>query len=119
MTSRIQRLASIAPQSWQAQFAHSTTAFRDAQLQIFANRTKNITPDLEGYIELRRNASGLKMVFDLIELAAGPKPPTPGITQNEMEQLKKLRHCAADIIAWSLVPYSPLTRLPSTNPAFS
>ena len=97
----ITRLASQTDLSWHSRFTSSVHAFRAAQLQVIVNRSRDVSPDLEGYIELHRDASGLRMVFDLIELVEGLKVPV-GRAEN-IERLRKLAQCAADIIAWSKV----------------
>lgn len=91
----------MAHKDWDARFAQSVNSFHAAQQQILTNRSKNAIPDLEAYIELRRDGSGLKMMFDLIELAEGLVVPDD--ESDEGEAIRRLKQCAADIIAWSLV----------------
>lgn len=101
LTPHLTRLISLAHKDWDAHFARAVNSFRAAQLQVVINHSKNAVPDLEAYIELRRDASGLKMVFDLIELAEGLELPDED--GEEGEAIRRLKQCAADIIAWSLV----------------
>ena len=60
------------------------------------------TPDLESYIDLRRDASGFRMVFDLIEYTGGLNLPEHALVH---PILKHLTEQACDIIAWSEVRF--------------
>lgn len=72
-------------------------AYQDAR-QHFLNSTG--IPDLESYIDLRRNASGFRMVFDLIEYAGGLDLPEPALAH---PILRHLTEQACDLIARSEV----------------
>jgi len=97
---RILRLADHTHPSWLARFDRSTRAFRAAQSQLRSNDARRLIPDLDSYIDLRRNLSGLRMLFDLIELAEGLDLPDEVVDE---PILRKLSCCAIDIIAWSTV----------------
>ena len=57
-------------------------------------------PDLESYIDLRRDASGFRMMFDLIEYAGGLNLPDHALVH---PILKHLTEQACDLMAWSEV----------------
>lgn len=101
MIPQMKRLVLRAPVDWDIHFAFSVRSYRSAQLQAISNRSNNVVPDLEEYMKLRRDLSGLNMVFDLIELTeiAAFSVPDPNLRE-KMETLKRL---AADIISCSLV----------------
>ncbi|KAJ6558301.1 hypothetical protein B0H19DRAFT_1070826 [Mycena capillaripes] len=75
-------------------FNKSAEAFRTAQTKMISHRQSNVLPGLEVYLSLRRDLSGILMVFDLIEMAEGLK-----ITWSERWDV--LKRSAADIIALS------------------
>lgn len=58
----------------------------------------SVIPDVEEYIELKRDLSGLRMILDLIEPAEGLT-----LSEEDAERLAKLRLLAADIIFLSSV----------------
>jgi hypothetical protein len=74
-------------------------AYHDAKRHLHSLDSTCI-PDLETYIDLRRNASGLRMVFHLIEYAGGLDLPERASSH---PLLKQLTDQACDIIAWSEV----------------
>ncbi|KAJ7235641.1 isoprenoid synthase domain-containing protein [Mycena haematopus] len=77
-------------------FNRSAEAFSTAQMQILSYRQSGILPTLETYADLRRDLSGIPLVFDLIEMAEGLQMPSGG------PQWDSLKNCAADIIALSM-----------------
>ncbi|KAF7335532.1 Alpha-muurolene synthase [Mycena venus] len=70
----IQNVASAMPS--REKFNRSAEAFRVAQTQVISHRKANTLPTLEAYADLRRDLSGIPMVFDLIEMAEGLKVPS-------------------------------------------
>lgn len=80
-------------------FHRSMRTYQDAS-QHLLNPTG--IPDLESYIYLRRDASGFRMVFDLIEYAGGLNLPEHALVH---PILKHLIEQACDIIAWSEVRF--------------
>ena len=75
---------------------------------------KLIVPDFESYVSTRRDASGVRLLLDLIIYAGGLNLPHP-IYEHPI--LRRLRHDAADIIAWAIVSPFPSQRAlrPLTN----
>jgi hypothetical protein len=73
--------------------------YQAAQQQVARNRLDDVVPDLESYIELRRDSSGIKMIFDLIEVVGGLDLPSEII---EGQDARRLAHLTADIINWSM-----------------
>ncbi|KAF9467542.1 isoprenoid synthase domain-containing protein [Collybia nuda] len=97
---QMKRLISRAPLDWDTRFTSSVVSYHSAQLQAISNRSNNIVPELEEYMKLRRDLSGLNMIFDLVELteiAAFTVPDT-----NLSEKMETLKRLAADIISCSL-----------------
>lgn len=80
-------------------FHRSMRMYHDARRRLNSLDSTCI-PDLETYVDLRRNASGLKMVFHLIEYAGGLD-----LTERASSHpvLKQLIDQACDLIAWSEV----------------
>lgn len=96
----LQRLASKADSTWNTRFAASVRSYHSAQLQMITGRLNNVIPDLETYLPLRRELSGLYMMLDLIELTENlTLPSMDDETSNKFMTLKQL---AADIISCSL-----------------
>jgi hypothetical protein len=65
---------------------------------VVKNHQIGVVPDLESYIQLRRDSSGLRMMFDLIEIAEGLVLPGEAV---EGGAVGRLTQCAMDIVAWS------------------
>ncbi|OAX40003.1 terpenoid synthase [Rhizopogon vinicolor AM-OR11-026] len=93
-SDRLSRVAYKNP-AWFMRFNRSMRSYQDAR-QHLLNSTR--IPDLESYIELRRDASGFKMIFDLIEYAGGLNLPERALVH---PILKHLTEQACDVIAWS------------------
>ncbi|KAG1756953.1 isoprenoid synthase domain-containing protein [Suillus occidentalis] len=93
ISDRLSRIAYKSP-AWYIRFNRSMRAYHDAKRQLHSLGSTRI-PDLETYINLRRNASGLRMVFHLIEHTGGLDLPS------SHPVLKQLTDQACDIIAWS------------------
>ncbi|KAJ7472059.1 isoprenoid synthase domain-containing protein [Mycena latifolia] len=87
--------AAMSMETWRENFRRSSEAFRISHMQILAHRRNNTLPSVEAYVELRRDLSGMPMVFDLIEMAEGLKMASCD------EPWKSLKRFAADIIALS------------------
>ncbi|KAI0668209.1 terpenoid synthase [Trametes maxima] len=83
---------------WQKRFQRHLAAFRLARALVAQDAAQGIVPDLESYIDNRRDGCGVKMLLDLIIYAGGLSIP-----QHIYEHpvLRRLRQDAADIIAWS------------------
>ncbi|KAJ6577928.1 isoprenoid synthase domain-containing protein [Mycena capillaripes] len=92
----MQKMASAMPsESSRHRFIRSAEAFRAAQTQMISYRDGNSLPDVEAYVDLRRDLSGISMVFDLLEMAEGLQ-----MTSDD-QKWNALKHSAADIIALS------------------
>ena len=61
-------------------------------------------PDLESYIRFRRNASGCKPCFALIEYANGLNLPDKVFQDPTVRRLQQI---ANDIVSWSNVRFPP------------
>ncbi|KAJ6552048.1 isoprenoid synthase domain-containing protein [Mycena vulgaris] len=93
----MQRIAStISSETWRDKFRTSSEAFRNAHVQILAHRQSNTLPGVEAYVELRRDLSGMPMVFDLIEMAEDLTMTTSD------EPWKSFKQFAGDIVALSM-----------------
>ena len=68
---------------------------------MITNRSSTLIPDLEAYATLRRNISGLYVIFDLVQLAQNLT--LPSMDHEAADQLNRLRQCAAEVISYSLV----------------
>ncbi|EGN97723.1 hypothetical protein SERLA73DRAFT_92947 [Serpula lacrymans var. lacrymans S7.3] len=102
LSDRLLRLSSKSP-IWYDRFDRSLYAFRTAQVDLARNR--GVVPDLETYIELRRDSSGLKVVFDMIEYTHGFILPEDVVDD---PTFRKMVENACNVIAWSedIVSYS-------------
>jgi Terpene synthase family 2, C-terminal metal binding len=96
LTSRL----SEQPGPQRSRFSFSLKAYQAAQYQFIQNQRHGIVPDLESYLELRRDLSGLGMIFDMIEHAEGLQIPHEAF---EDPVIRKLKQYATDIVAWSAV----------------
>ncbi|KAG2118380.1 isoprenoid synthase domain-containing protein [Suillus clintonianus] len=96
ISDRLSRAAYKSP-AWYMRFHRSMRAYRDAR-QRLNSLDSTCIPDLETYVDLRRNASGLRMVFHLIEYAGGLN-----LSERASSHpiLNKLTDQACDLIAWS------------------
>ncbi|KAG2031011.1 terpenoid synthase [Suillus americanus] len=96
ISDRLSRVAYKSP-AWYMRFHRSMRAYHDARRRLHSLDSTCI-PDLETYVDLRRNASGLRMVFHLIEYAGGLDLPERASSH---PVLKQLTDQACDLIAWS------------------
>lgn len=64
------------------------------------DRDNGVIPDLESYIDIRRDTSGCKPVFDLIEYSLGIDLPDYVI---EHPVIKALNQGSNDLVTWSNV----------------
>ncbi|KAJ7813971.1 hypothetical protein B0H13DRAFT_1665032 [Mycena leptocephala] len=83
-------------ESSRERFDASAEVFRASQMRLLSHRQSNTLPSLEIYLELRRNLSGIAMVFDLIEMAESLQ-----IAADD-QRWDTLKRSAADIIAFSM-----------------
>ncbi|KAG1840018.1 isoprenoid synthase domain-containing protein [Suillus tomentosus] len=96
ISDRLSRVAYKNP-AWYMRFHRSMRMYHDARRRLHSLDSTCI-PDLETYVDLRRNASGLKMVFHLIEYAGGLDLPERASSH---PVLKQLTDQACDLITWS------------------
>ncbi|KAI0070951.1 terpenoid synthase [Panus rudis PR-1116 ss-1] len=82
----------------QARFKESLEMFFEAVHQQARDRDAGIVPDLESYIALRRDTSGCKPVFDLIEYAADIDLPDEVVGH---PVVKALNQGTNDLVTWS------------------
>ncbi|KAI0919583.1 terpene cyclase [Taiwanofungus camphoratus] len=92
------QLPRASANGWQIRSQRHLHSFRTARARAVSDNDQDITPDLESYIITRKDSSGLKMLFDLIECAEGLRIPAEIYTA---PMLQRLRSDAANIISWS------------------
>ncbi|KAH7926001.1 terpenoid synthase [Leucogyrophana mollusca] len=96
MADRLSRAGYKNP-AWCMRFHRSLRAYREARSHLALDADSDVVPDLETYVELRRDASGLRMAFDLVEYAGGLELPERVFGRSML----RLVECACDIVAWS------------------
>ncbi|TFK54635.1 terpenoid synthase [Heliocybe sulcata] len=84
----------------QARFKESLELFFEAVHQQAQDRDADIIPDIESYIDVRRDTSGCKPVFDLMEYALGIDLPDE-VVENPV--IKALNQGTNDLVTWSNV----------------
>ena len=77
--------------------------FESVNLQA-QDRDANQIPDLESFIDIRRDTSGCKSTFDLIEYAYDLDVPQEVLEHPVIEALKQGSN---DLVAWSNVSFLP------------
>jgi alpha-muurolene/germacrene-A/gamma-muurolene synthase len=77
--------------------------FESVNLQA-QDRDANQIPDLESFIDIRRDTSGCKSTFDLIEYAYDLDIPQEVLEHPVIEALKQGSN---DLVAWSNVSFIP------------
>jgi len=82
----------------QARFKESLELFFEAVNVQARARDNDIVPDLESYIDVRRDTSGCKPVFDLIEYALDIDLPECVVTD---PVIKALNQGTNDLVTWS------------------
>ncbi|KAI0062224.1 terpenoid synthase [Artomyces pyxidatus] len=86
------------PPAVQARFKSSMQMFFQAVQQQARDRANGVIPDLESYIDVRRDTSGCKPVFDLIEYSHGFALPDEVV---EHPLIVALNQSANDLVTWS------------------
>ncbi|EIW83595.1 terpene synthase [Coniophora puteana RWD-64-598 SS2] len=79
-------------------FIHTMDLFFIAVAQQAGDRANGITPDLESYITVRRDTSGCKPCFALIEYAAGIDLPDHVIYHPTLAAMEEATN---DLVTWS------------------
>ncbi|CCM04708.1 uncharacterized protein FIBRA_06895 [Fibroporia radiculosa] len=82
----------------QARFKENLELFFEAVQQQTMDREAGVVPDLESYIDIRRDTSGCKPSFDLIEYAMDIDLPDFVV---EHPVIKSLNQAANDLVTWS------------------
>ncbi|OJT10931.1 Alpha-muurolene synthase [Trametes pubescens] len=82
----------------QARFKESLELFFEAVHQQAKDRDADVIPDLESYINVRRDTSGCKPMFDLIEYSMDIDLPDFVV---EHPVIKALNQGANDLVTWS------------------
>jgi hypothetical protein len=95
-----QRCIQLAKPGPQARFKETLELFFEAVNQQARDRDAGIIADLESYIDVRRDTSGCKPVFDLIEYALYIDLPEEVITH---PIIKALNQGTNDLVTWSNV----------------
>ena len=85
---------------WHKRFRRHLDAFRLGQAITARDTAEGVVPDFESYVSTRRDASGIRLLLDLIIYAGGLTIPQQ-IYDHPL--LRRLRQDAADIIAWATV----------------
>lgn len=89
--------------AWQKRFQGHLHAFRMARSRAAKDNEAAVTADLESYITLRQDSSGVKLLFDLMEYAVGIHISGEA---HASPVLHRLRHDAVNIVAWAIVSES-------------
>ncbi|TDL18758.1 terpenoid synthase [Rickenella mellea] len=92
------RVATTATKGMKQRFISTFDMFFQAVAVQAADRQDNVIPDLESYITLRRDTSGCKPCWALIEYANGLDIPDDVI---EHPVLRDLGEAANDLVTWS------------------
>ncbi|KAG6916361.1 hypothetical protein DXG01_007197 [Tephrocybe rancida] len=96
----LQRLVAKANSSWTTRFTQAVHSFHSAQLQIVSGQKHHVIPDLETYLPLRRDLSGLFLLLDLIEVTENLT--LPSMNEQMLQKFTRMKHLALDIICCSL-----------------
>jgi hypothetical protein len=94
----------------QQRFKSNMQKFFEAVHQQASCRADGIVPDLDTYIEMRRETSGCQPVFDLIEYSLDFELPDDVI---EHPVIKALNQGANDLVTWSNVSAALSLPLPT------
>ncbi|KJA15837.1 hypothetical protein HYPSUDRAFT_334578 [Hypholoma sublateritium FD-334 SS-4] len=98
VTPNLERLAARAPPAWHARFTLSIARYLCAQKEVEAAAARE-PPDVDAYVEARRELDGAGLMLDLGELLEAfevPNLPPPGVAL-----LEDLQRAALDIVAWA------------------
>ncbi|EKM77998.1 hypothetical protein AGABI1DRAFT_76352 [Agaricus bisporus var. burnettii JB137-S8] len=92
------RFAKGAGPGCRERFIHSMDLFFTAVATQSRDRADGITPDLESYITVRRDTSGCKPCFQLIEFAGDFDLPDEVVNH---ELIQNLEEATNDLVTWS------------------
>ncbi|KAF9559391.1 terpenoid synthase [Agrocybe pediades] len=88
------------PEPWSHRFEEAVKDFRHSQEQVLLQKTQNIVPSIEEFIEIRREMQGGSLTWsiaELLEVFEYPELPGP-----DAESVSSLTRHAIDIISWSM-----------------
>lgn len=86
-------------------FIKSQRCYLEARHQLSINGAQGVVPDLESYIEQRRDASGFRMALDMVQYAGDVNVPDVLL---EDPLFGRLHDHACDIATWSEVCVSSI-----------
>lgn len=89
----------------QHRFKETLAQFFEAVNLQAQDRDADVIPDLESFIDIRRDTSGCKPVYDLVEYSLGLDLPDEVVENPIIEALKLASN---DLVAWSNVRFSLL-----------
>ncbi|TFK33445.1 isoprenoid synthase domain-containing protein [Crucibulum laeve] len=92
------RLVQTSGPGCRDRFIHSMDLFFKAVAQQASDRAHGVTPDLESYITIRRDTSGCKPCFQLIEFAGGIDLPQEVVDHPIIQSLEEATN---DLVTWS------------------
>ena len=99
LADQLSRVAYRQP-GWYTRFVKSQRCYVEARQQLFKNAAESIVPDLESYVEQRRDASGWRMALDMVQYAGDASIPDAFLGE---VLFGRLHDHACDIAAWSEV----------------
>ncbi|KAG5336697.1 hypothetical protein C0989_012075 [Termitomyces sp. Mn162] len=102
----LKRLIARAATTWTTRFSHAVHSYHSSQLQLLSSHIHDVIPDLETYLPLRSDLSGLHLLLDLVELTENFN--LPPIDEVPYQKLTRLKRLTIDIICCSLVAISAL-----------
>jgi hypothetical protein len=110
--SFFKRFTRTAGPGCRERFVHSMDLFFTAVATQSRDRTYGVTPDLDSYITVRRDTSGCKPCFQLIEFAGGFDLPDEVVNH---ELVQSLEEATNDLVTWSNVSTISLIRSTSIH----
>ncbi|KAN0077982.1 Isoprenoid synthase domain containing protein [Tylopilus felleus] len=113
LSDRLPRVAYRHP-GWYLRFVKSQRGYLDARHQLAKHAAEGVLPDLESYIELRRDASGWRMALDMVQYAVDAHVSDVFLGDT---LLARLYDHACDIAAWSEDIVLCAKGVPRTNEA--
>ncbi|EIW74280.1 terpenoid synthase [Coniophora puteana RWD-64-598 SS2] len=109
MAEPLARSAMRSP-AWYIRLCSTQRAYRLSRARLAADFKAGITPDLESFVPLRRDASGARLLALMLEHAMGIALPTD---MGVRSVLDKLAEYTVDIVAWC----EDIIALPRTHPS--
>jgi hypothetical protein len=92
------RLAERMPRAWLERFTRHCVDYFEGTVVESKARHAGIHPDVEGYVKLRRQTSGVYMVVDLIELAEGICLSEQTVNHPLLQRMVDITN---DVVGWS------------------